>query len=67
MNNIYCYCKTNMERRVNMNAKNNLKRILLGVLAENAIGSSVQIANTACAAFQYQPTETKKIKKLRKF
>ena len=50
-----------------MNVKSNLKRVLLGMIVTNAVGSSIQIANAACAVFQYQPTETKKIKKLRKF
>ena len=66
MNNIYCNCKINMERRLNMNVKSNLKRVLLGMMVTNAIGSSVQIANTACAVFQCQSEESEKIKKLRK-
>lgn len=50
-----------------MNSSEKLAKMLLGVVADKAVKSSVKSANTACAVWQYQPKETDKMKKLRKF
>jgi len=50
---------------VNVSAK--AKKVLLSSVAKKSVASLVKSANTACAFYQYQPMETVKIKKLRKF
>ncbi len=44
-----------------------ITKMLLEVIADKAVKSSVKSANSACMLWQNQPKETDKIKKLRKF
>lgn len=43
------------------------KKAILCTAAKKSVCSSVKSANTACPIWQYQPKESEKIKKLRKF
>lgn len=49
-----------------MNGKIFLKKSLR-LISRCAVKSAVKSANTACLVYQYQPKESEKIKKLRKF
>lgn len=50
-----------------MNICANAKRRMLSAVAQKSVASTVKSANTACIIWQYQPKESEKIKKLRKF
>lgn len=50
-----------------MNICEKAKKVMLCATAKKSMASSVKGANTACALWQYQPKESEKIKKLRKF
>ncbi len=50
-----------------MNICEKAKKTMLCATAKKSVASSVKSANTACALWQYQPKESEKIKKLRKF
>lgn len=50
-----------------MNICENAKKAMLSAAAKKSVASSVKSANTACIIWQYQPKESEKIKKLRKF
>ncbi len=50
-----------------MNNCEKAKKAILFAVAKKSAVSTVKGANTACAVWQYQPKESEKIKKLRKF
>lgn len=50
-----------------MKIKENAKNTLTKMVEFVAVKTAVKSANTACVVWQYQPSETDKIKKMRKF
>ena len=63
---LYCEHKIK-ERGSEMKPGEKITKMLLEVIADKAVKSSVKSANSACMLWQNQPKETDKIKKLRKF
>lgn len=50
-----------------MNVLKKAKKAVLGFTSKKSVALSTKSANTACAVWQYQPKESEKLKKLRKF
>lgn len=50
-----------------MNILKKAKKAVLSIASKKSMDLSVKSANTACPIWQYQPKESEKLKKLRKF
>lgn len=50
-----------------MKIVNDVKKLVLKSVANEAVKSTKHSVNTACLLWQYQPKETNKLKKMRKF